>query len=309
MIRVRCTEDGVDQPDKVVTVGEDSDVMVGRSLMNWDDIGVSKYHLSLRKAVGSRVVVAQAMTASGMLFSAHDSGDKDMKMCKDGTVAVLCEEGDSIVVESSTTKRRYRLSICPAVKKEKRSSEADAAAAVAAASSILKSLNLIPDIVPPSVEPPSSSVPPPPAAAAVSSPSSASATAASDSNFLKILEKTEGRKKMNNQQFKEAVRAMKGGDDKAKTRVAYFKLSGRGGTEVDADEAVVLLEERVKDGDCEAKWMLGLCCEFGKGTEQDVKRALKLYRESCEGGNVVGEFLMKNIRGGRGTGVMKVNSL
>ena len=110
-------------------------------------------------------------------------------------------------------------------------------------------------------------------------------------------------------QYKEAVRAMESGDESAKTRVAYFKLSGRGGVEVDADGAVALLEERVKDGDCEAKWMLGLCCEYGIGIEQDIERAVKLYRESCEGGNVVGEFLMENDECGRGTGVMKVNGL
>ena len=103
--------------------------------------------------------------------------------------------------------------------------------------------------------------------------------------------------------------AMKSGDERAKTKVAYFKLSGRGGVEVDVDGAVALLEERVKEGDCEAMWMLGICCEYGIGTEQDIQRAEKLYRESSGGGNVVGEFLMKNSKGGRGTRVMKVNGL
>ena len=110
-------------------------------------------------------------------------------------------------------------------------------------------------------------------------------------------------------QYREAVHAMESGDERAKTKVAYFKLSGCGGVKVDGDGAVALLEERVKKGDCEAKWMLGLCCEYGMGTEQDTARAVKLYRESCEGGNVVGEFLMKNDEGERGTGVMKVKGL
>ena len=110
-------------------------------------------------------------------------------------------------------------------------------------------------------------------------------------------------------QRKEAERAMENGDESAKTKVAYYKLSGYGYAEVDADEAVVLLEERVKDGDCEAKWMLGLCCEFGMGTEQNIGRAEKLYRESCEGGNVIGEFLKENDLGGRGSGMMKRKSL
>ena len=110
-------------------------------------------------------------------------------------------------------------------------------------------------------------------------------------------------------QYMEDVHAMESGDERAKTKVAFFKLSGCGGVEVDADEAVALLEERVKDRDGEAMWMLGLCCEYGMGTEQDIERAVKLYGECCEGGNVVGEFLMKNDKGGRGRGVMKVNGL
>ena len=110
-------------------------------------------------------------------------------------------------------------------------------------------------------------------------------------------------------QYREAVHAMKSGDESAKIKVAFFKLSGCGGVEVSSSEAVALLEERVKEGDCEAKWMLGLCCEYGIGTEQDIERAVKLYGECWEGGNVVGEFLMKNDKAGRGTGVMKVNGL
>jgi len=110
-------------------------------------------------------------------------------------------------------------------------------------------------------------------------------------------------------QYIEAVQAMERGDESAKTKVAYYKLSGLGGTEVDADEAVALLEDRAKEEDCEAKWMLGLCCEYGMGIEQDIERAEVLYRESREGGNIVGDFLMKNGSGGRGSGVMKVEGL
>ena len=109
-------------------------------------------------------------------------------------------------------------------------------------------------------------------------------------------------------QYREAVHAMESGDERAKTKVAFFKLSGRG-VKIDGEGAVALLEERVKEGDYEAMWMLGLCCEYGIGTEQDIERAEKLYQECWEGRNIVGEFLMKNDEGGRGTGVMKVKSL
>ena len=108
-------------------------------------------------------------------------------------------------------------------------------------------------------------------------------------------------------QYREAVNAMEHGDVKAKTKVAFYKLTGLGGVEVDVDEAVALLEERAKEGDSEAKWMLGLCCEYGMGIEQDIERAELLYRQSSEGGNVVGKLLWWNV-GGRGSGVMIVNS-
>ena len=127
--------------------------------------------------------------------------------------------------------------------------------------------------------------------------------------WLPMTEKQTSDKLMDETQYREAVHAMESGDESGKTKVAFYKLSGRGGVGVDADGAVALLEEGVKDGDCEAKWMLGLCYEYGVGTEQDIERAEKLYGESCEGGNVVGEFLMKNGKGGRGTGVMKVKGL
>ena len=78
---------------------------------------------------------------------------------------------------------------------------------------------------------------------------------------------------------------------------------------VDEDEAIVLLEERVKDGDSEAKWILGLCYEYGIGIEQDIERAELLYQQSSEGENVVGEFLLENSRSRRGSGVMTVSSL
>ena len=117
-----------------------------------------------------------------------------------------------------------------------------------------------------------------------------------------MTEKEGKREESDETQYREAVRAMERGDEAAKTTVAYFKLSGRGGAEVGVDEAVVLLEERVKDRDCEAMWMLGLCCEHGMGTEKDIERADVLYQESCEGGNDVGYFLKENRSGRRGSG-------
>ena len=106
--------------------------------------------------------------------------------------------------------------------------------------------------------------------------------------------------------YRKAVRAMKDGDESSKTKVAFYMLSGICGAEFDPDGAVALLEERLKDGDSDAMWMLGLCCEFGMGIEQNIDRADRLYRFSCRHGNAAGEFLMSNGCDKRGSGVMKV---
>ena len=113
-------------------------------------------------------------------------------------------------------------------------------------------------------------------------------------------------KTLNEVKYKEALEAMEKGDEKAKTIVAYHKLTGLGGVEKDVKGAVVLLEERVKDKDPEAEWMLGLCYEYGMGIEQDIAHAILLYRQSRKKGNVIGKFLLEcGGRGeGRGSGVM-----
>ena len=105
------------------------------------------------------------------------------------------------------------------------------------------------------------------------------------------------------------LNAVERGDESAKTKLAWLKLSGLGGCEVDEDGAVALLEERVKEGDGDAMWMLGVCCEFGIGIEQDVERAETLYKQSCERGNEIGKFFASHEEDGRGSGKMKMNSL
>ena len=105
-------------------------------------------------------------------------------------------------------------------------------------------------------------------------------------------------------EYKEILRAVEGGDNEAKTKLAWYKLSGCGGAEVDEEGAVALLEERVKDKDVEAIWMLGLCYEYGMGIEQDLRRAEELYKESRDGGSEIGKFLAENGRNERGSGKM-----
>ena len=83
-----------------------------------------------------------------------------------------------------------------------------------------------------------------------------------------------------------------------------MKLSGLGGCEVDEDGSVALLKERVKEGDEEAMWMLGVCNEYGRGTEQDIERAKMLYKQSRERGNEIRTGLEKHDDYERGSGKM-----
>ena len=68
-------------------------------------------------------------------------------------------------------------------------------------------------------------------------------------------------------------------------------------------------EERVKEVDAEAMWMLGACNEFGIGTEQDIERTEELYKQSYERENRIGEILMENKRYERGSGYLKIARL
>ena len=99
-------------------------------------------------------------------------------------------------------------------------------------------------------------------------------------------------------EFENTLKAVESGNNSAKTKLAWYLLSGYGGAEVDPDKAVMLLEERVKDGDDEAMWMLGLCNEFGMGTEEDIDRTGTLYFQSREKGNVIGKHISRGERDG-----------
>ena len=94
-------------------------------------------------------------------------------------------------------------------------------------------------------------------------------------------------------------------DENPKTKLAWLKLSGYEDTEKDPESAVELLEQSVKEGDVEAMWMLGLCCEYGIGIKQNVERAELLYRQSSEARNVTGTFLEWNSKGGSGVVFLK----
>ena len=75
----------------------------------------------------------------------------------------------------------------------------------------------------------------------------------------------------------------------------------------DAEAAVALLEAKVKDGDAEAMWMLGVCCEFGMGTAQDAKRAEQLYKRGAKQGNETAELLADKLKNKNGRGCTQMD--
>ena len=84
-------------------------------------------------------------------------------------------------------------------------------------------------------------------------------------------------------------------------------LEGSHGMVKDADAAVALLEEKVKDRDAEAMWMLGVCNEFGMGTEQDVGRADQLYRRGAAQRNAIAKLLTDQLKNNFGRGCTQMN--
>ncbi len=109
--------------------------------------------------------------------------------------------------------------------------------------------------------------------------------------------------------YNNVLSAVERGEESAKTKLAWYKLCGLEGAKKDVDEAVALLKERVKAGDGEAMWMLGICKEYGIGTERDIEGAEKLYSESNERGDATGEVLMTKKEYGRGSGKMTLSGL
>ena len=113
------------------------------------------------------------------------------------------------------------------------------------------------------------------------------------------------------EEYKEVLSAVEKGDDEsAKTKLAWFMLSGLGGAKIEVEKAVKILEERVAAGDNEAMWMLGICKEYGRGTRQDIEGAEELYKQSSESGNEIGKILdWKGKEWGCGSGKMKISGL
>ena len=91
------------------------------------------------------------------------------------------------------------------------------------------------------------------------------------------------------------------------TERARWLLEGSHVMARDAGAAVALLEEEVKEWGTEAMWMLGLCCEFGIGTEQSVKRAEQLYKRGAEQGSRTAMLLADKLKNKNGRGCTQMD--
>ena len=92
---------------------------------------------------------------------------------------------------------------------------------------------------------------------------------------------------------------------------ALWMLEGSHGMARDADGAVVLLEDLVNkhrnNNNADAMWMLGVCCEFGIGTEQDVHRAEQLFESAAQQGNTTAMLLADRLKNRNGRGCMEMD--
>ena len=96
------------------------------------------------------------------------------------------------------------------------------------------------------------------------------------------------------------------------TEEALWMLEGSHGRKRDECAAVSLLEKIVEEKhDPDAMWLLGVCCEYGMGTQKDVERAGRLITEATQKGSkpamkLSGKLMNKN---GRGCPDMNLRSL
>ena len=109
--------------------------------------------------------------------------------------------------------------------------------------------------------------------------------------------------------YLEVLHSVECGDDAAKTKLAKFLLAGCDGVERNPERAVELLKERVQEKDGEAMWMLGLCCEYGMGTETDFDEAERLYELSSSAENMIGDLFAQFSYGAKGSGVFGVDKI
>lgn len=82
----------------------------------------------------------------------------------------------------------------------------------------------------------------------------------------------------------------------AAAQKALSMLEGCRKTARDAEAAVAVLKQAAKARDSEATWMLGVCFEYGVGTEQDISRAEQLYQIAKKQQNPSAALLLDKLK-------------
>ena len=106
---------------------------------------------------------------------------------------------------------------------------------------------------------------------------------------------------------KMSMQKCKGEKEVAPIERARWLLEGSHDFVRNPDAAVALLEELVKDRNTEAMWMLGVCCEFGMGTEKDVDRTEQLYKNAAQKGNAAAKALAGKLVNWNGRGCTRMD--
>ena len=68
-----------------------------------------------------------------------------------------------------------------------------------------------------------------------------------------------------------------------------------------------LANKHRNNNNADAMWMLGVCCEFGIGTEQDVHRAEQLFESAAQQGNTTAMLLTDKLKNKNGRGCMEIS--
>ncbi len=91
------------------------------------------------------------------------------------------------------------------------------------------------------------------------------------------------------QAFRNLLLSVEQGDADVQYGLGYCFGFGRG-TDQDLERAVFYYRQAANQGNCQALCALGNCYEYGKGIKQSYEEAFKLYKKAADQGYVCGQF-------------------